>query len=131
MSLVDVAQRKYKEGYNCAEAILQACNEYYDLGMSENEMKMMAGFGGGMFTGNACGALSGSVAAISKKIIDTKAHDHLDEIRPATQKVVANFNKTLGHTQCAQLKKKYHNKEQKCLQTVTLAAQSLEEVFPK
>ena len=54
-------------------------------------MKMIAGFGGGMFVGSTCGALVGSVAALSKMVIKTKAHDQLDEIRPYTQKCVRNF----------------------------------------
>ena len=37
-------------------------------------MKMMAGFGGGMFIGSTCGALIGSIAALSKNGMQDKKH---------------------------------------------------------
>ncbi|MCI9041703.1 C-GCAxxG-C-C family (seleno)protein [Dubosiella newyorkensis] len=129
MTLSELAVQEYTNGFNCSESIIRASNDYYDLNLHEEDMKMMAGFGSGMYTGLTCGALSASIAALSKKIIETKAHDQLDEIRPLSQKVVASFNKKLGHTQCAQIKPKHYTKEHKCKETVRLAAQSLEEVL--
>ncbi len=42
-------KKYYQSGYNCSETLLHACNETYQLDISEEDMKMMAGFGGGMF----------------------------------------------------------------------------------
>jgi len=36
------------EDLNCAEKILYGANEIYDLGIDKNDLKMAAGFGGGM-----------------------------------------------------------------------------------
>lgn len=49
-------------------------------------MKMMAGFSGGMFIESICGALVGSIAALSKMVCKTKAHDMIPELRPLIQK---------------------------------------------
>ena len=37
--------------YNCSETLIHAANEYYGLNLDEESMKMMSGFGGGMFVG--------------------------------------------------------------------------------
>ena len=87
------------------------------------------GFGGGMFTGSTCGALVGSIAALSKLIIKTKAHDQLDEIRPYTQKCIRNFKEELGNVDCALIKPVHHTKETKCLNTCFLAAKALEKTI--
>ncbi len=52
--------------YNCAEVILRSMNDYYDLSMSEDELKMAAGFGGGMKVGSVCGILTGAVMGLSR-----------------------------------------------------------------
>ncbi|WP_304645500.1 C-GCAxxG-C-C family (seleno)protein [uncultured Dubosiella sp.] len=82
MSLTDLALENYAAGYNCSEAIIRACDAYYGLDLHEEDLKMMAGFGSGMYTGLTCGALCASIAALSKMTVETKAHDHLDTLRP-------------------------------------------------
>ena len=54
-------------------------------------MKMLAGFGSGMYSGKTCGALIGCVAVLSKLFIKEKAHDQLSEFRKAIQLCVRNF----------------------------------------
>ena len=46
--LEENVKKYYQSGYNCSETLLHACNETYQLDISEEDMKMMAGFGGGM-----------------------------------------------------------------------------------
>ena len=85
MSKLEDLVRKYYEAdrYNCSETLIHAGNECYGLGLREEDMRMLAGFGSGMYSGSTCGTLIGSVAVISKLIVETKAHDHLDQLRPA------------------------------------------------
>ena len=64
--LEENVKKYYQSGYNCSETLLHACNETYQLDISEEDMKMMAGFGGGMFIGSTCGALIGSIAPYQK-----------------------------------------------------------------
>lgn len=121
----------YKSGYNCAETLLHACNETYHLNITEDDMRMMAGFGGGMFIGNACGALVGSIAALSKMSCPTKAHDMLPELRPLIQKHTRNFKEILGNLDCAHIKPIYHDPDPniKCIHTCLLAAKALEKTI--
>lgn len=44
--LKEQAARWYLNGYNCAECIIHAANEQWQLGMSEADMRMVSGFGG-------------------------------------------------------------------------------------
>ena len=46
--LKDLAQKYYDMDYNCAESMVHAGNEYYGLGLSEHDMRMVGAFGGGM-----------------------------------------------------------------------------------
>lgn len=66
---MDQLIRKYrnKELYNlnCAEAILYSANEYYNLNLSSDALKLVAGFGGGIKERHLCGIISGAVAVLS------------------------------------------------------------------
>lgn len=129
-SLQDLVRKYYMEqGYNCAETLIHAGNEYYNLHLHEDDMKMMAGFGGGMFVGSTCGALVGSVATISKLVIKTKAHDQMQDIRPVVVRCNQHFREVLGATDCAHVKARHHSKEIRCLNTCLLASQVLEDVL--
>jgi C_GCAxxG_C_C family probable redox protein len=50
-------------GYNCAQSVLGAFAEDYGLDM-ETALKLSNGFGGGVRTGNVCGAVSGALMAL-------------------------------------------------------------------
>lgn len=126
-NLTETAEKFYKnENYNCAEAILHACNEVYDLGLDEETMKMMAVFGGGMYVGSTCGALVGCACALSKMVTQDRAHLETDTVPPAIRLLYRNFNQTLNGTQCAQLKVQHHHPEHRCWKTVTLACEAME-----
>ncbi|MFR7349323.1 C-GCAxxG-C-C family (seleno)protein [Peptoniphilus sp.] len=51
--------------YNCAEAIILAVDEEYELNLPEEVVKSVAGFGGGMGAGSTCGYLTGAISALS------------------------------------------------------------------
>ena len=132
MSLLEENVTKYyKSGYNCSETLLHACNETYHLNISEEDMRCMAGFGGGMFVGKTCGALIGSIAALSKLVCKTKAHDMLPILRPLIQKHIRNFNEILSGIDCAYIKPIHHNPDPniKCIHTCLLAAKALEKTI--
>ena len=125
--LKECAVKYYREGYNCAESILRAGNEVYDLGLHDKDMIMTAGFGGGLQIGDICGALNAAVCVLSSKYVETKAHD-CDFLRPLIQKMVISFQKKMGSRQCAHIKPVFHTKEMKCENTVAISAEVLEEV---
>ena len=115
-----------EQGYNCSESIIHAGNSCYNLGLHEEDMKIMACYGSGMYSGSTCGALISATAVLSKLLIKTKAHDQLDEIRPVIQANYRNFETLLGGIDCRTLRPLHHTKEQKCLKTVLLASKALE-----
>ena len=125
--LKEKAKYYYEQGYNCAEAIVHAGNDYYDLGLHEHDMRMVAGFGAGIQCGDVCGALLGSSAIISAKYIEVKAHDQPVELRKITTKLVKRFQDDMGSRLCAKVKPKFFNNEERCLNTVEASAQILEE----
>ncbi|WP_304152804.1 C-GCAxxG-C-C family (seleno)protein [Megamonas hypermegale] len=126
--LKDLAAKYYQQGYNCAETIIRAGNEYYNLRLDENAFRITGAFGGGLQVGDVCGALTGSACVVSAKYIETKAHDCPD-LKPLMLKLVRAFQTRFSSRLCAQIKAKFHNKEVRCLNTVTLAAEVLEQVI--
>ncbi|MDD3049161.1 MAG: C-GCAxxG-C-C family (seleno)protein [Bacilli bacterium] len=126
--LKEAAIKFYQQGYNCAESILHAGNEVYGLDLHEEDMRMVAAFGGGFQIGDVCGALSGAACVISSKYVENKAHDYVD-MRALTQKLVLAFQKRLGSRLCAQIKPTFHSKELKCQNTVAVSAEVLEQVI--
>lgn len=126
--LKDLAAKYYENGYNCAESIIRAGNEYYNLGLDEKALRMTGAFGGGLQVGDICGALSGSACVVSSKYIETKAHECTD-LKPLMVKLVRAFQAKFSSRQCAQIKAKFFSKEVRCLNTVTTAADVLEQVL--
>jgi len=65
LSVKDTAGQRFKEGYNCAEAILRAFAETYGFSMNEDSYKMVSGFGGGVgHAGCMCGALTAATMVL-------------------------------------------------------------------
>lgn len=75
--LVKNIEKYYSKEYdlNCAEAVLYAANETYDLGLDAKALKLAAGFGGGMNINGPCGALTGAVMALGALYIKERAHE--------------------------------------------------------
>lgn len=122
-----------EQDYNCAESLSRGANEYYGLGLNEQALLALGGFGGGCYSGRLCGACAGGVAAISSKYIHTRAHAEELACSHVTEFVEA-FIETLGSDICEELKKLYWNGEMescKCVKTVELAAGVLEEKMEK
>lgn len=127
--LKDVAEKYYfAENFNCAETIIRAANEYYDLGLHDRDMKLVAGFGAGMQTGNTCGGILGSISILSMKYVETKAHESAD-IRPVTVMLTRKFNEKFGSTLCRDIKPVHFDREYRCRNTIRIVCDILEEVL--
>lgn len=112
---------------NCAEGLILAANDVYKLGITENEAALFNGFGGGMGCGGTCGALSGALGVLSR-LYGSRPKE---EFRPICAEYVAEFERELGSLECSVLKEKYHNDEERCIKTVSLAAEVLEKYIDK
>ncbi len=129
MKLVERVKYYYLEkDYNCAETLLAAANDVYDLKVTQDDIRMAGGFGGGMFVGMTCGAIVGSVMAIAKKYNKTVAHQN-PEVKINVTKLMINFKKEYQSFNCYEIKQKYYNSETKCLNTVVMAADVLQQTI--
>ncbi len=84
----------YDENYNCAETLIRAANEYYDLGLHDRDMIMLGGYGAGIQTGNTCGAILAAVSVLSMKYVEQKAHESKD-IKPQSFEPEIRCKKTI------------------------------------
>ncbi|MCR5594333.1 MAG: C-GCAxxG-C-C family protein [Lachnospiraceae bacterium] len=129
MHLKDLYAKYYfDQNYNCAETMIRAGNEYYDLGMNDSDMIAFGGFGGGIQSGNTCGTVLASVGILSKKYIETRAHDSAD-IRPVTIALMRKFNAKYGSVLCKDIKPQSFNPEFRCKNTIETACDILEQVI--
>ncbi len=128
--LRDYAKKYYfEEGYNCAEGLIHAGNDYYHLGLDEHAMRMVAGYGGGVQTGNLCGSVLGAVCLLSYRYVETKAHDS-EDIKPAVNLLFERLKEELGNSlNCVDVKPKFNTEENRCTETVLRTCDVLEKVI--
>ena len=127
--LREIADKYYREGnYNCAETIIRAANEYYQLGLHDRDMIMMGGYGGGMQTASTCGTLLSSVAVLSMKFVEARAHESKD-IQPVVIMLTKRFKEQFGSTECREIKPQFFQKEIRCWNTIQKACDVLESVL--
>ncbi len=70
----EMAAKLFAAGFNCAQSVLGAfCNDY---GMkTKTARRLFGGFGGGVRSGEICGAVTGAVAVIGMKYGHADAGD--------------------------------------------------------
>lgn len=118
----------FDQNYNCAETIIHAGNDYYELGLHDRDMKMLGAYGAGMQCGNTCGAILAGASILSMKYIEAKAHES-DDIRPVTQAMIKAFKEKYGSTLCRDIKPQSFKPEYRCLKTVETACDIIEQVI--
>lgn len=123
--LRDMAKAYYQQDYNCAEAMLRAINEAWALRLSDESLRLAAGFGGGMGREDACGAMTGAVMGLSRLLVKDRAHATPD-FGALCARWVDSFTRDLGSSLCADLKPLLKTEEAGCLETVLRAADSFE-----
>jgi C_GCAxxG_C_C family probable redox protein len=95
------------QGYNCAETMLLAARDLYNLLIDETHIKILSGFGGGMYEEDICGAISGGVAVLS--FIFSK-----DELGPLVIEFKQETRKKLSSIDCKEIKPIHRDKELGC-----------------
>jgi len=88
---------RFLAGDNCSQCVLAQWSD--KLGYDEEELKLMAScFGGGMFRGDTCGAVTGALIAIGLAFGDDDelAHDKVAQFR-------AKFTERFGALNCRDL----------------------------
>lgn len=118
----------FDQNYNCAETILRAGNEYYDLGLHDYDMKLVAAYGAGIQSGNTCGAVLAGASILSMKYVEAKAHES-DDIRPVVNMLIKAFNEEYSSTLCKDIKPQSFKPEYRCLKTIETSCDIIEKVI--
>lgn len=129
--LKETARKYWTKEYdlNCAECIMYAANEEYNLGLTLEAYKTMSGFGGGLATGNICGAISGAVAIIGIMFTEERGHKS-PKVRAMTQELIKRFNERLEHINCINLKTNPLNSQEKgCSAIIDVSAEILDDII--
>ncbi len=113
---------------NCAESMLLAANEEYGLDLGENEIELMRGFGGGMGSGITCGAVSGSIAALSKLICIKVEKERAHEV---CKSFVTEFESRFSSSHCDVLTPIYKKEDVRCYELLLQTADLLDEIVEK
>ena len=97
MGIGEEAVRFHQQGCNCAQSVLSACGKY--TGLDQNTaMSIAAGFGGGVRSGEICGAISGAVMAIGLIEQDKR------RVAALARQCVDSFREKFGCVRCMELK---------------------------
>jgi len=88
---------KFAAGLHCAQCAL--CPWAEELGYDEEELiRMAAAFGGGMFRGDTCGAVTGALIALG-----LACGDDLEDAKEKTAEFQQKFAEKFGSTLCREL----------------------------
>lgn len=131
--LVEKTRELYdkKYDYNCSECILRAASHVYDLNLSNQTIKAMSAFGGGMAIGSVCGGATGAIAAIGIMYTENNAHTS-PQVKWMTSEFMQKFHMKLGSLQCYDLIANHRKTEEdRCLKMMEVAAETLEEIVEK
>lgn len=91
----------FREGYNCAEAILSSFNKELSLGLSDDALKVASGFGCGMGkSGCVCGALAASIMVLGVLQGRSSNAQKLEPIYRTSEGFHYKFSETFGGTCC-------------------------------
>lgn len=119
-----------EESLNCAEKILYGANEIYNLGIDKNDLKLAAGFGGGMGVGITCGIITGSIMAFSKAFIIEKGHES-SLLKEIELEFITRFQEKMGDVNCIPLVEKYRNKINGCDYMLLEASKIFDDIMNK
>ena len=114
--------------YNCAETLLNACNDYYKLNLDKKIFKAIVPFGGGFCSEKACGVLAGGIAALGVMYSEDKPTDNT-KVKEITQRWVKAFEEEFSDIDCKEIKPIYKDPETGCANVMLRAAELLESII--
>ncbi|MFZ7133711.1 MAG: C-GCAxxG-C-C family protein [Eubacteriales bacterium] len=114
--------------YNCAETMLYACNDYYNLKIDPKTLKGIIPFGSGFCCEKTCGILSAGIFVLGLMYSEEKPSLN-EKVKEATKKWVIAFEKEFGDLNCDKIKEKHRHEIEKCIPVSLRAAEIFEEVM--
>ena len=116
--------------YNCAQAILNGSNDYYQLNLDKKALKLITPFGAGMYTESTCGMLTGGIAVIGVLFTEDMPTDHL-KLKEITRWWIEQFESEFKDINCSLIKNINLKNNEGCRNLILRAADILEEVIQK
>ena len=132
MTKSELALNKFRNGYNCCQAV--ACAFAEELGIDESVLyRIGEGFGRGMGCGKgACGALSGAVM-VAGLVNSNGDIEHAGMTKAATLKLSGSlfeaFEERVGANACEDIKKGPEGPLASCAECIAIAAEITEQKF--
>ena len=104
MTRSDTAVELFSSGFSCSQAVLAAYSDVCNIDR-ETALRLSSGFGGGVKSGEICGAISGAVMVVGMRHGQVDASDK--EARyicgEKVKKVLHLFRERNGHIVCREL----------------------------
>ena len=135
MDHVERALEINRSGYNCAQSVLCAFSDLTGLD-EKTSLAIAAGLGGGLRSGEVCGAVSGAVLVLGMlyPFADSADFEAKQRIAALAKELCAGFKEKYGTVRCAELLKRTEGEEKRykyCPDCVRDCAQLLEEMIAK
>lgn len=130
--LLDKVRKFYDAKYdlNCAETMLYAANEEYDLNLSKNTFKTMAAFGGGMAIESICGVITGAISVLGIIFTIDRGHEST-RVKELTSEFINKFNEKCKAIDCHKLKELHRNDEIRCTYMIEAGAIILDDIIKR
>ena len=129
-TLITKYRNKDLYSLNCAEAILYAANEHYNLELTENGLRMAAGFGGGMFEKHLCGIVSGSICVLGIIFKGKTLHNN-NLLEIVVNEFKTTFREKYDNIECNYLLDNYYSEENGCNEMIYNSAEILKNIIDK
>ncbi len=101
MDAKQLAGQNFREGYNCAEAMVRAFRDLFKLDISDDAVRMATGFGGGLgHAGCLCGALAGATMILGVLQGRTTPAESREPAYASANQFHALFREKFGSTCC-------------------------------
>ena len=99
----------HEKGFNCAQSVLAALEEYTGMD-SKTALSLAGGLGGGLKSGEVCGAISGAVIALSLcfPYCDSEHPEDKDRIYKLAAQCVKRCREKCGKVTCRDLMVQEH-----------------------
>ena len=108
IDISEIALNYFREGFSCSEATLRAANDYYNMGLSSETLKIATTFGAG-FGGSkcSCGTVTGGEIVLGTLFGRTSSDQSAKKAFETSKKLHDKFKESFGHICCRILIKNY------------------------
>jgi C_GCAxxG_C_C family probable redox protein len=112
---------------NCSEAVVYGANEEFELHLSDDVLRAMGPFGGGMRIESVCGAITGALAVIGV-LYNRDTPLARARMKERTETFLTCFRQRYDCLDCKGLKEKFRDEDRKCEEVVRISARLLQEL---